>query len=395
MAHTSIREVFRLLEPERAQIRAREPQVLEEQVRLAQIPAPTGGEAARAGLLAQRLRAPGRRVTIDDAGNVVAWIPGARDEAPVVVCSHMDTVFAGDTPLTVSRAGTILRGPGISDNARGLAAMLALSDALRTARRRTIRPIILVATTGEEGDGDLRGARHLFAHDARGAHAAIALDGAGDDRVVSQALGCARLRVAMRGPGGHSWAAFGAPNPVHAIGALIARLTALPLPATPRATLTVGRVAGGMAINAIPRDAWIDVDIRSTAVDVLQRLVHEVEQSARQVLLVENLARTSGSAELQLTLTSIGERPAGMVDEADPLVRAACDATRAINRIPQLAVASTDANVPISLGIPAIAIGAGGHAGQTHTPDEWFDASDAYLGVARALTIVVTSAGLA
>ncbi|MEP7346745.1 MAG: M20/M25/M40 family metallo-hydrolase [Gemmatimonadaceae bacterium] len=395
MTQTSTREVFRALEAERAQLRAREPLVLEEQVRLAQIPSPTGREAERAGLLAERLRAPGRRVTIDDAGNVVAWIPGTRDEAPIVVCSHMDTVFSGDTPLTVHRAGSILRGPGISDNARGLAAMLALSDAFRAEQRRIVRPIVLAATTGEEGDGNLRGARHLFDNDARGAHAAIALDGAGDDRVVSHALGCARLRIAMHGPGGHSWAAFGAPNPVHAIGALIARLTTLPLPTTPRATLTVGRIAGGTAINAIPREAWMDVDIRSTSADVLQRLVQEVERSARQALLVENIARTSGSAELQLTLTSIGERPAGAVDEADPLVRAACDATRAVNRTPQLAVASTDANVPISLGIPAIAIGAGGHAGQTHTPDEWFDMTDAYLGVARALTIIVTVAGLA
>jgi acetylornithine deacetylase/succinyl-diaminopimelate desuccinylase-like protein len=395
MTPASTRDVFRALQAERTVLRSRDALTLEEQVSLAQIPSPTGGEAERAGLLAERLRAPGRRVTIDDAGNVVALVPGTRDEAPVVVCAHMDTVFAGDTPLTVRRAGSILRGPGISDNARGLAAMLALSDALRAEQRRTMRPIILAATTGEEGDGDLRGARHLFDHHARDAHAAIALDGAGDDRVVSHALGCARLRVTMRGPGGHSWAAFGSPNPVHAIGALIARLTALPLPTSPRSTLTVGRVAGGTAINAIPRDAWIDVDIRSTSADVLQRLVQEVERSARQALQVENLARVSGSTELELTLTSIGERPGGTVDESAPLVRAACDATRAVNRVPQLAVASTDANVPISLGIPAIAIGAGGHAGQTHTPDEWFDATEAHVGVARALTIVVSAAGLA
>lgn len=394
MTPVSTRDVFRALEPERALLRARDGQTLEEQVGLAQIPSPTGGEAERAGLVAERLRAPRRRVTIDSAGNVVAWIPGSRDEAPVVVCAHLDTVFAGDIPLTVRRDGSILRGPGISDNARGLAAMLALSDLLGTDRRRTIRPIILAATTGEEGDGDLRGARHLFDHDAHGAYAAIALDGAGDDRIVSHALGCVRLRVAMRGPGGHSWAAFGSPNPVHAIGALIARLTALPLPTSPRTTLTVGRVAGGTAINAIPRDAWIDVDIRSTSADVLQRLAGDVDHCARQALHVENIARASGSTELQLTLTNIGERPGGAVNEDTPLVRSACEATRAVHRVPQLAVASTDANVPISLGIPAIAIGAGGNAGQTHTPDEWFDATDAYVGIARALTIVVTAAGL-
>lgn len=391
----STSDVYRALEPERDQLRAHEDLTLAEQVRLAEVPAPTGAEERRAALLADRLAAPGRTVHTDDAGNVVAWIPGVRDDAPVVVCAHMDTVFASDTPLAVRRTGSVLHGPGISDNARGLAAMLALSDALRTLRRRTQRPVIFAGTTGEEGDGDLRGARHLFDHDARGAFGAIALDGAGDDRIVTQALGCTRLRIALRGPGGHSWAAFGSPNPVHAIGALIARLASLPLPSSPRTTLTVARVAGGTAINAIPQDACIDVDIRSTSMDALRRLVTDVERHAQQSLVTENSARASGSHELQLTVTRIGDRPAGTVSDASALVQSALEATRAIQRTPQLAVASTDANVPVSLGIPAIAIGAGGHAGRTHTPDEWFDATDAHLGVARALTIVVTTAGLA
>lgn len=391
----STSDVYRALEPERDQLRAHEDLTLAEQVRLAEVPAPTGAEERRAALLADRLAAPGRTVHTDDAGNVVAWIPGVRDDAPVVVCAHMDTVFASDTPLAVRRTGSVLHGPGISDNARGLAAMLALSDALRTLRRRTQRPVIFAGTTGEEGDGDLRGARHLFDHDARGAFGAIALDGAGDDRIVTQALGCTRLRIALRGPGGHSWAAFGSPNPVHAIGALIARLASLPLPSSPRTTLTVARVAGGTAINAIPQDACIDVDIRSTSMDALRRLVTDVERHTQQSLATENSARASGSDELQLTVTRIGDRPAGTVSDASALVQSALEATRAIQRTPQLAVASTDANVPVSLGIPAIAIGAGGHAGRTHTPDEWFDATDAHLGVARALTIVVTTAGLA
>jgi acetylornithine deacetylase/succinyl-diaminopimelate desuccinylase-like protein len=159
--------------------------------------------------------------------------------------------------------------------------------------------------------------------------------------------------------------------------------------------LTVARVAGGTAINAIPQDACIDVDIRSTSMDALRRLVTDVERHAQQSLVTENSARASGSHELQLTVTRIGDRPAGTVSDASALVQSALEATRAIQRTPQLAVASTDANVPVSLGIPAIAIGAGGHAGRTHTPDEWFDATDAHLGVARALTIIVTTAGLA
>lgn len=390
-----VRQTYHALGAARRRLREREPLIVEEQICLTQIPAPTGGEATRARYLAQRLRAPDRRLTIDDAGNVVTWIPGVRDLPPVVVCSHMDTVFSEGTALTVRRCGSILRGPGISDNARGLAVMLAFSDALRADHLRTDHPIVLAATTGEEGDGNLRGARHLFQHELRDSHAAIALDGAGDDRIVTRALGCVRLRISIDGPGGHSWADYGAPNPVHAIGALIARLTSLPVPGAPRATLTVGRVSGGSAINAIPRDAWIDVDIRSTASAVLLDLVRAVERHAFEALHEENWRRRSGTTPLRLAISRIGERPGGQVPTDDPLVSVASDATRAIDRVPQLAIASTDANIPISLGIPAIAIGAGGHAGQTHSLEEWFDATDAHLGVARALTVVVAVAGLA
>lgn len=387
------REVFRQLATARDRLRADDERLVAEQVRLAEVPAPTGEEGPRGAFVAARLGSMLRRVECDVAGNVLAWIPGRRDVAPIVVCAHLDTVFASDTPLSVRRVGARLRGPGISDNARGLAAMLAIAGALGGAGR-TERPILLAATTGEEGDGDLRGARHLFDAAARGAHAAIALDGAGDDRIVTHALGCVRLRVVVRGPGGHSWAAFGAPNPVHVVGALVARIAALQLPQAPRSTLTVSRIGGGSAVNAIPRDAWIDVDMRSTSEVELRRLATAVERHAEDAVLVENLARANGSDELQLSIERIGDRPAGVVSEQHELVRTARDATAAIGRRPQLAVASTDANIPISLGIPAIAIGAGGTAGLTHTPDEWFDPADGHLGVARALTIVVAAADI-
>lgn len=394
-ASTPTRELFRALEPERAFCRANEARVVDEQVVLAEVPAPTGAEESRARIVAQRLRGLGLPVDIDAVGNVIARIAGRIDDAPVVVCAHLDTVFSAATAHAVRRKDGLLLGPGISDNARGLAATLAIADLLAGRNEKPRRPVFLCATTGEEGDGNLRGARYVFDHAALGACAAIALDGAGDDRVVSHALGCVRLRISIEGPGGHSWAAFGAPNPIHAVGALVARISALPLPASPRATLSVGRVGGGSAVNAIPRESWIDVDMRSISDDTLRRLVAAVEHHARDAVLVENLARQRGTEALRLTIEHTGDRPAGTIPEHAPLVHIACEATRAIGRHPLLAAASTDANVPMSRGIPAIAIGAGGRAGQTHTPDEWFDPSESHLGLARALTIIAAAAELA
>ena len=386
--------VFRVLARARAHLAARDRSIVDDQVTIAEIPAPTGAEQERARWVAARLAHGQRRVSVDRVGNVIAVQPGATDEAPVVVCAHLDTVFPAPTPLGVRRDGHRLTGPGISDNARGLAVMLALADAVDGRRLRTRRPIVFAATTGEEGDGDLRGARHLFSTVARSAHAAVAIDGAGDDRVVNAALGCRRLRISFTGPGGHSWAAYGAPNPVHALGGLIARLAARLFPMNPRTTLTVSRIGGGTAVNAIPRDGWIDVDIRSTSRSALIRAERDVRDAAQTSLDEENARRTIAASSLQLRVAVTGDRPPGDVPSDEPVVRAALDATRAIGRTPELAVASTDANVPISLGIPAVAIGAGGRAGDTHTPDEWYENVDGALGIARALTVVVATAGL-
>jgi acetylornithine deacetylase/succinyl-diaminopimelate desuccinylase-like protein len=386
--------VYRALARARADLAERDRAIVGDQIAIAEIPAPTGAEEQRARWVAARLARGPRRVSVDRAGNVIALQPGAADEDPVVVCAHLDTVFPAPTPLAVRRDGNRLTGPGISDNARGLAAMLALADAVDGRRLRTRRPVVFAATTGEEGDGDLRGARHLFATIARSAHAAIAIDGAGDDRIVNSALGCRRLHVSYKGPGGHSWAAYGAPNPVHAVGGLISRLAARIFPVNPRTTLTVSRTGGGTAVNAIPQDGWIDVDIRSTSRTALLRAEREVREAAQAALDEENARRTVAASALHLKIGVTGDRPPGDVPLEEPVVRAAVDATRAIGRTPELAVASTDANVPISLGIPAIAIGAGGRAGDTHTPDEWYENVDGTLGIARALTVVVAAAGL-
>ena len=369
--------------------------VMHEQLAVSAIPAPTGDEGERGRWVAQRFaRLAMRDVHADAAGNVIGARPGRADSAPVVVCAHLDTVFPRETALRFTRNGTRYSGPGIGDNGRGLAALLALAGEIDGRRLCTRRPILFVATTGEEGAGDLRGAKHLFSHDGRGAAAAIALDGAGDDRIVHHALGARRLRVRFHGAGGHSWAAYGIANPVHAAAIASAALARIAVPAAPRTTLSVNRIGGGLSINSIADEAWLEVDIRSTSSEMLDRMSAEVRVATRAAEQEENSRRTRGSAPLAHTIEIIGDRPCGETPRQEPLVQAAIAATRLADRDAELALASTDANVPISLGVPAIAIGAGGRGGDAHTIGEWFDNADGSVGLGRALEIVVAAAGL-
>jgi tripeptide aminopeptidase len=392
----STRALHEALALARSRIASRDDALLATQVAVSEIAAPTGDEGARARWMASRLAAVGLHdVRIDDAGNVVARRAGITDEPPVLVCAHLDTVFPAGTALTVRRDGDRLTGPGIGDNGRGLAVLLALAEELDGTAVRTRRPIVFAATTGEEGAGDLRGAKRLFASLPRGASAAIALDGAGDDRIVHRALGSRRFHVRFTGAGGHSWAAWGTPNPVHAAGFAVAALGRFAVPSTPRTTLSVSRIGGGIAVNAIPGDAWFEVDVRSTAGPVLDRCEGELRTVVRAAVHEENARRATGTAPLGASVRVIGDRPCGETPADHPLVQAAIAATRLIEREPELALASTDANVPISLGIPGIAIGAGGRGGDAHTPLEWYENADGQAGVARALTILVAAAGLA
>lgn len=387
--------LFERLAPARARLAQADERVLRTQIALSEIPAPTGDEHARGASIAARFKALGLHdVGTDDVGNVTGWRHGAVNEAPVLVCAHLDTVFPEGTAVRVARDGRQLAGPGIVDNSRGLAAMLALAEAVDGTVLRTRRPIIFAATVGEEGSGDLRGAKHLFARLDTSPSACIALDGAGDERIVHRALGARRFRVTFHGTGGHSWAAFGVPNPVHAAGAAVAKLAAMPLPRTPRTTLSVCRVGGGLCVNAIPDEAWIEIDVRSSSHEVLERCTSDVERAIRAAVREENLRRSPGTPPLSFQLTTIGDRPCGELSTEHPLVRVAAAATFVIGRTPELVTASTDANVPISLGVPAIAIGAGGRGGGVHTSGEWYDNTDGALGVARALTVLVAAAGL-
>jgi acetylornithine deacetylase/succinyl-diaminopimelate desuccinylase-like protein len=334
-------------------------------------------------------------VRIDEAGNVLARRRGTTSEGPVVVCAHLDTVFEGHQGISVRRHGSRLLAPGIGDNARGLATMLAVAAEFAPGRLTPRRPILFAATTGEEGTGDLRGARHLFGTAARGAHAAVAIDGAGDERVVAAALGSRRYRVEFNGAGGHSWAAYGTPNAVHAAARFGATLAALPLSDRPRTTLTVARIGGGTAVNAIPAHAWLELDVRSTAGEALVRLDRLVRAAAYDAAEDENARRRSAAPPLHVVVIPLGERPAGEVPTGEAIVETALEATRCLGRSPELAVASTDANVPIALGIPAVAIGGGGRGGDTHTPHEWFENHEGARGVMRALVLLAALSGAA
>lgn len=379
-----------------ARLAARDDAIIRAQITIAQIPAPTGEEHERGGWVARRFGDSGLAdIHTDAVGNVIGRRAGVEEGPAVVLCAHLDTVFPRETNLSVRRDGERLIGPGINDNGRGLAVMLALASEIDGARIRPRRPIEFVATTGEEGAGDLRGAKHYFGDRGRDAFAMVALDGAGDERIIHRALGSRRFRVSYAGPGGHSWAAFGVPNAVHAAAGAAARLASLPLPTNPRTTLSVGRIGGGLSVNSIPDAAWLEIDLRSTSttqLDETERTIHRIAQVAADE---ENGKRALGTRALSLRIESIGSRPCGETSVDHALVRAAVEATRLVGRHPDLALASTDANVPISQGIPAIAIGAGGRGGDAHTRAEWFDNIHGTVGVARALTIVMTAAELA
>jgi len=389
LSHPSIQAARRHLERTDAITLARQAEV-------SALPAPTGSEGRRAARVAELFRDAGlREVFVDEVGNVHGWQgEGGSAEAAIVLVAHLDTAFSGDVDVRVRRSGDRLEGPGISDNARGVVALVAVAEALGVAGIPLQRPVLFAATVGEEGAGDLKGMRHLFARDGLRAHAVIALDGAGLERIVHRALGSRRYRVTYRGPGGHSWAAFGVANPATAVGRAVQRLAELPLAAEPRTTCAVVRLGGGTGLNSIPQEAWLDLDLRSEDADALTRLDAAVQTALTRARDEENARRAKGTAPLTLDCRIVGDRPCGLTRADHPLVKAAVAATRALGKVPELAAASTDANVPIARRIPAIALGAGGRAGDAHLPSEWYQNEEGVLGLVRALLVLAAIAGV-
>ena len=371
--------------------------ITDEQIQICSIPASPFGEQQRAEYLAEKFRTIGlTEVEIDEEGNCLGLIKGSSESPLLVVSAHLDTVFAPDTDFTVIRSGKRLLAPGIADDGCGLAALIALALVIQTEKIRPEGSILFVGTVGEEGEGNLRGVRYLLTRGPRASKvdAFLSFDGPGIDRITNRALGSRRYRVEISGPGGHSWGDFGLPNPVHALGRAVAKLAGYPLPREPRTTFNVGRIEGGASINAIPEKATMDVDLRSGADVELRRLDSFFRRAVKQAADEENANRRPGDPLLELKVDLIGERPSGETPSDSPLVELAVEATKVLGVEPRLDQSSTDSNLPISLGIPAITLGAGGASGSSHTLAEWYDPTDRDLGLKRALLVILGVVGL-
>jgi acetylornithine deacetylase/succinyl-diaminopimelate desuccinylase-like protein len=390
LASERVRSVFRFFESQAERI-------TEEHATICAIPSPPFGEAERAEYLRAKFIECGLGgASIDGVGNCLALRRGRSERPLLVVSAHLDTVFPEGTDFTVRRDGSKMRAPGIADDGCGLAALLSLARALEEYRIETEGSLLFVGTVGEEGEGDLRGVRHLLTVGewAGKIDFFISIDGPGVERITNAALGSRRYRVRCRGTGGHSWGDFGAANPVHALGRAVARISAYPAPRQPRTTFNVGRIEGGTGVNVIPREASMDVDLRSESPEELARLDAYFRRAAREAADDENASRRAGTPPLELEVKLIGDRPGGETRPDHPLVRLAQEATRAVSARPLLDCSSTDSNIAISRRLPAITIGAGGSSGNTHTLDEWYDPRGRDLGLKRALLVVLGTVGL-
>jgi tripeptide aminopeptidase len=372
-----------------AAVRRNEARVLEDQVRLCEIPAPPFKEGQRAQALKDGFQSLGlAKVRIDGAGNVIGERPGLAARPNLVFSAHLDTVFSEETPVRTSRIGNVIKGPGISDDCRGLSVLLAVARTLNEHKIQTTGTITFVATVGEEGLGDLRGVKHLFNTEMKGLiDRFVSIDGAGMG-ITHVGVGSRRYRVTYRGPGGHSYGAFGIANPVHALGRAIAKIDELQVPTEPRTTFNVGRIGGGTSVNSIATDAWMEVDLRSSDRAALTTLDAGFQKAVDAALAEEN-ERWNNRSRLTLQKTLVGSRPAGRTDEDSAIVQAAVSVTNALGLRPPLAEGSTDANLAMSLGIPAITVDGGGSETGTHTPAETFDATDSWQGTARAVLLAI------
>ncbi len=372
-----------------------EPQAIEEQIALCEIEAPPFKEARRAADYRRRMEALGlRNVRIDSVGNVIGERPGEPGEPVIVISGHLDTVFPEGTDVRVKREGTMLRGPGIGDDCRGLAVVLAVARAMNDAQLRTRGTVLFVGTVGEEGAGNLRGVRHLFERELRGRVGYfISVDGTGYT-MTKDAVGSYRYRVAYKGPGGHSYGDFGMPNPTHALGRAIARIADFQVPSDPKVTFSVGVVEGGSSVNAIAGEASMLVDMRSVNPAALDSLDARFQAAVRQAVADENARWPSNPARLTVDIQRTGTRPAGTQPADAPIVRAARAAGERLGFTPTATPSSTDANIPISMGIPSLTIDAGGTGQGAHSLAESWDSAGSEKGTQWALLLVLALAGV-
>lgn len=369
-----------------------ESQTIEDQIRFCEIPAPPFKESARAEVLRRAFLDIGlEKVRLDRVGNVLADRPGHALRPRLVVAAHLDTVFPDETDVTVRRTGAILRGPGIGDNCRGLAVLVAIARVLKQANVQTPGTVTFVANVGEEGLGDLRGMKALFGETLKGQIDQFVSIDNGGAHISTVGVGSRRYRVTFKGPGGHSFGDFGLPNPASALGRAVAKIAEFQVPGTPRTTFNVGRVGGGTSVNAIPHEAWMEVDLRSSTPDALATLDAQLQRTIETAAADEN-ARWGRRGVITVAKTLVGDRPAGRQPDNSPIVLTASAAASALGISVSFSESSSDANLPMSLKIPAIAIGAGGRSDGSHTLDESFDTTESWKGTQHAVLLTIALA---
>lgn len=372
---------------------------VEELIALTEIPAPPFKEARRARAYLERLRALGLvDVEMDRAGNVMGVRRGSGGGPMVAILAHLDTVFPEGTRVKVTRDGDRLSAPGVGDDTRGLALMLQVVRALDAGGFRTTADILFVGNVGEEGEGDLRGAKFLLQSGKYKGRISqvIAIDGGAQNVITNGGLGSRRYRVTFSGPGGHSFGAFGLVNPAFAMGKAIAKFAALAVPAQPKTTFNVGVVAGGTSVNSIPSSVSMDIDMRSEACAELHKLDTAFLALVEEAVAEENAVRSTREGAIVAEPRLIGDRPCGETAPSTPLVQTAAAVVRAFGMQPAYRISSTDANVPMSLGLPAITIGHGERGGRGHSPEEWTEVEAPAVKQAAqlAMTLILATAGM-
>ena len=368
----------------------------DQQARLTEIPAPAFQEGQRAAVLKTLLSAAGLAVQVDATGNVIGELRGINEKEIVVLSAHLDTVFPAGTDVKVRHEGSRMLAPGISDNGTGLAALAAIARALEEAQIKPQRTILFVANVGEEGEGNLRGMRALVDAYRSRLKAVIVLDGAGTDHVTTIALASRRLEVVISGPGGHSWSDFGMPNPINALVRGSVRFINTKVPGSPRTTFNLGQIDGGTSINSIPYQARLKVDVRSESESELARLESALRESIAAGVRDEmESPRDRSRGKLEWKVELLGSRPGGELAAASPLLAALRASDAIVGNESRIERSSTDANIPLSLGIDAISIGAGGNGGGAHSLQEWYDPAGREMGLKRALLTLLGVADLA
>jgi acetylornithine deacetylase/succinyl-diaminopimelate desuccinylase-like protein len=375
-----------------------EPQSRRDLIELTEIPAPPFGEEARAARFAEMLREAGLTdVTIDEVGNAIGRRPGTVGDRVVAYAAHLDTVFPIETDVTVRFDDERMYAPGIGDNTRGLVTVLGVLRAMQHAGIESEADILFIGNVGEEGLGDLRGVKHLFRDGAPKIDTFIAVDGGESDRIVFGGVGSHRYRVTFRGPGGHSWGAYGLANPHHALGRAIQIFDENAPSVTSvgeKTSHNVGRIGGGTSVNSIPFESWMEIDMRSGSQDKLDDIDAVLMAAVEQALQEENEGRLDGP-ELTVDVERVGTRPAAQQPLTNAVVQRAMAATQAFGITPSLRISSTDSNLPISKGVPAVTMSRGGVSEGAHSPDEWWQNVDGHIGIQIGLVTLLTEAGLA